>query len=110
MSIEKTDAADFFTLESKTGDVLLTVSDYLDWWENESRYLNLLQEKLNAYLRFVESGEITTRFPVSVGRRVVINVTGMFPLSDTATAFFVKARTMLIASEIELRFTLHPSD
>ena len=69
MTIEQTDAVDFLTLENETGVALLTVSDHLDWSENETCHLVLLQDKLNAYLRFIESGEIARKFPESIGRR-----------------------------------------
>ncbi|MGO9994848.1 MAG: DUF6572 domain-containing protein [Steroidobacteraceae bacterium] len=110
MTIEQKGAVDFITLEKETGDVLLTISDHLDWSENESRHLVLLQDKLNAYLRFIEGGEIARKFPLSVGRRIVISVIGKFPRSEKAIALFVQAQTATLGSGIVLRFTLHSSN
>ncbi|WP_407059149.1 DUF6572 domain-containing protein [Ralstonia syzygii subsp. celebesensis] len=36
--------------------------------ENSEEHLLLLQEKINCYLRFIESGEIYNSFPSAEGR------------------------------------------
>jgi len=51
MSIEQTDTIDFANVDRASGDLWLTVSDYLRWDENDGDHLDLLQRKLNAYLR-----------------------------------------------------------
>ena len=107
MTIETIGAVDFLTLEDGTGDILLTISDHLDWIEDEAGHLSLLKDKLNAYLRFVEGGEMAQKFPVSVGRRVVVEIVGKFPQSEKATEFFELAQTALLKLGIPLRFRLH---
>jgi hypothetical protein len=62
MSIEQTNTVDFVTLDETSGETLLTISDHLAWDENEGAHLELLQSKLNAYLRFIESGELIHKF------------------------------------------------
>ena len=56
-----------------TGDVILTISDHLDWSDSSSHQL-LLQVKMNRYLAFIESGEIEQSYPSAKGRAVVIEV------------------------------------
>jgi hypothetical protein len=48
MSIEQADTIDFVNIEKASGDVLLTISDHLDWDETERQHLILLQGKLNS--------------------------------------------------------------
>ncbi|MHB1530030.1 MAG: DUF6572 domain-containing protein [Acidiferrobacteraceae bacterium] len=91
MSIDQTDTIDFVTIENGSGDVLLTISDHLDWDQAEGTHLVLLQSKLNAYLRFIESGELQKKFPESIGRDVVINLVSKFPLSEKAAIFLKRA-------------------
>jgi hypothetical protein len=43
---------------------------------------------LNSYLAFIESGEIYTKFPSAVGRKIIIRVMGKYPLSDEARKFY----------------------
>ena len=110
MSIEQTETVDFVTLDRETGDVLLTISDHLAWDWNEEEHLVLLQSKLNAYLRFVESGEMVRDFPDTKGRRVVINLVGRFPLSEKATTFLARAGGAIRGAGFDLQFKLRPSD
>jgi hypothetical protein len=106
MSIDQTDTVDFVTIEKDSGNVLLTISDHLDWEAAEGAHLLLLQSKLNAYLRFIESGELQQKFPESAGRDVVINLIGKFPLSDKAAAFLKKAEAAVANAGFKLQFTL----
>lgn len=69
MTIRKTNVVDWLGLEKGTGHVLLTVVDDEDW-ANEHEHLELLQEKLNSYLAFIESGEVYERLASEVGRTV----------------------------------------
>ncbi|MCQ0034719.1 hypothetical protein GAS18_11300 [Burkholderia glumae] len=61
-------------------------------------------EKLNAYLRFIESGEVAKKFPEAKGRNVVINVVGQFPLSEKAKLLFEKATAAIQAAGFTLKF------
>jgi hypothetical protein len=106
MSIEQTDTVDFVSVDSVSDDLLLTISDHLAWDEGEGEHLFLLQKKLNAYLRFIESGEVSKKFPEARGRNVVINVVGRFPLSEKASLFFSKATSAIQASGVNLKFSL----
>ena len=110
MSIDQTDAIDFVTIDKASGDLWLTISDHLPWEEDEGNHLVLLQNKLNAYLRFIESGEVLKKIPDSKGRSVVINLVGKFPLSQEADFFFGKARAAVEGAGFRLQFSLMRSN
>ncbi|MFF2088873.1 DUF6572 domain-containing protein [Paenibacillus sp. NPDC058174] len=40
----------------------LMIADHLDW-ENELEHLTLLQDKINAYVSFIESGQVYNFYP-----------------------------------------------
>src|SRR5579871_5176627 len=105
MSIEQTEKIDFITVDKASGDVWLTISDHLPWNDDEGIHLVLLQQKLNAYLRFIESGEIFEKAPDAKGRRIVINVVGKFPLSRQADFSFGKARDAIEGAGFQLQFS-----
>lgn len=84
MTVEQTDVIDIATIDHATGDVLLTISDHLPWDVDEGEHLLLLQDKINTYLRFIESGELFETVPLSKGRKPVINVLALYPLSARA--------------------------
>lgn len=47
----------------------LVISDHLGWEpEEEMEHLLMLQEKINAYISFIESGEINTAIPSAAGK------------------------------------------
>ena len=110
MSIEQTETVDFVSVDRASDDLLLTISDHLAWDEGEGEHLLLLQNKLNAYLRFIESGEVVKKFPEARDRNVVINVVGQFPLSEKAKLFFEKATAAIQASGFNLKFSLFRSN
>jgi hypothetical protein len=106
MSVDQTDTIDLATIDEASGDLWLTISDHLSWEENEGNHLILLQNKLNAYLRFIESGEVFKKVPKAKGRNIVINLVGKFPLSQKANSFFEKARAAIEGSGFRLQFSL----
>lgn len=107
MSIDQADTIDFATIDKVTGDLWLTISDHLPWDENnEGSHLALLQKKINAYPRFVESGEVFKKVPGAEERSIVINLVGKFPLSQNADCFFGKARGAIESAGFRLQFIL----
>ena len=106
MSISETETVDFATIDKATGDVWLVITDHLPWDEDEGGHLLLLQDKLNAYLRFIESGEMLQQFPQLGGRRICIVLAGKFPLSDRAQRFIEMAGAAIKSAGFALQFRL----
>ena len=69
MSVEQTDKIDFIGSDKESNSIILTISDHLDW-EDSERHLLLLQEKLNNYLAFCESGEILEVYPQAKNKHI----------------------------------------
>ena len=107
MTIEDSDVVDFVLIDKASGEVTLSISDHLPWDSGEGRHLELLQCKLNAYLRFIESGELLESCPKAIGRNVVINLVGKDPLGSQAKIFFAKAVTAVSDAGYQLQFQLY---
>jgi hypothetical protein len=107
MSIEQPDVVDFVSIVRASGGVRLTISDHLDWDEDEGEHLLMLQEKINRYLGFIESGEIYERFPQARGRKITITVFGKFRLSEQARSFFRLTENLIRKAGFSLEFKLH---
>ena len=73
MSIEQTDVVDIMSTDRASGHVVLTISDHLDWSDSVA-HQRLLQNKLNRYLAFVESGEILQSYPDAKDRLIAFKV------------------------------------
>jgi len=109
MTVEQSDTVDFIGVERETGDLILTISDHLAWEPDFNEHLDALQAKLNAYLRFIESGEILSAYPDARGRPMVIEVVGQFDLPPDAREVFEKATAVIQGAGFDLRFRLHGS-
>ena len=103
MSIEQTEVIDAIGINDLTGDVILTITDYFEWINNDPKHLNLIQEKLNTYLRFIESGEIINAYPDAKNRAVLIDVIYKYPLVKEAIIFY--NQVALIIENAGVKFT-----
>jgi hypothetical protein len=104
MTIEDADTVDLIGTEKGDGAAVLVISDHLDWNDTE-RHLKLLQEKINAYLAFIESGEMYDRHPSARGAKIVIKVVGAHALAAEGIRFFQSARPVLEQAGVDLRFS-----
>lgn len=89
MSLEKTDTIDVMGVENDA--VILTLLDSHDW-SDEKTHLHLLQEKLNSYLRFIESGEIDQVYPNGRGLKRIISIIAKYQPSDLGLDFLRNAK------------------
>lgn len=104
MSIEQTQTIDFIGIEKKSGNVILTISDHLDW-SDSGHHLMILQEKINSYLRFYESGEIYQVYPEARGREIAIDIVGKYPPDEQGRLFIQRAEVILNKIGLLLRLS-----
>jgi hypothetical protein len=90
----QTDVVDMISPDQMTGQVILTVSDHLDWSDSTAHQL-LLQAKLNRYLAFIESGEIVEQYPDAKGRKVTIKVVFNFQPDEVSRSFLMRVRPVI---------------
>ena len=70
MSITNPQVIDIWAIPTWEPDnVVLIISDHLEWGgkAEQGEHLQLLQDKLNTYVAFIESGEIYTEIPNALG-------------------------------------------
>jgi hypothetical protein len=101
MSIDDPNAVDYIGTDNTTGEVVLTISDHLDW-SDPPAHINLLQEKLNSYLAFYESGDIYVLYPDARGRPVRILVMCKYPIDSPGIRFFEHAEAVLDGAGLRL--------
>ncbi len=73
MSVDQQGIIDVLTRSRETGGVTLTISDHLDWAQ-PLEHMALLQRKIDAYLKFIASGQVWVRCPDAVGKEINILV------------------------------------
>lgn len=101
MSVEQLDKVDFIGVDKVSGKIILTIADGLDWHDERS-HLVALQDKINTYVAFIESGELHAVYPDSIGRVPVIDIVHRLPLPVAARTLLEKARPILSDAGIEL--------
>ncbi len=94
VSVEQPDTVDIISTDSATGDVVLTISDHLNWLDSVEHQL-ILQKKLNAYMAFVESGEILERYPDAKHRSVVFRIVFKFKPDPQERSFYQRSSRSL---------------
>ena len=76
MTVEDSKKVDFIGIDAQTGELVLTISDHLEW--ADEAHLDTLQAKINSYLAFIESGELLEEYPGANGKDIRIDVACKF--------------------------------
>lgn len=91
MSIDQPRAVDFCGISKADGCCVLMISDHREW--NDWEHLLALQEKLNNYLAFIESGEIYEARPEARELAIEISIRCRFtPEGEDDFSFLRLAR------------------
>lgn len=94
MSVQQTNTVDSIGIDKKTGIVILTISDHLGWTNIEDHLL-LLQEKINTYISFIESGEIYETYPSATDKPLRIDILFKNEIPEEATNFIKNIEPIL---------------
>jgi len=103
MSVVDTDSIDAIGMEKEAKRVFLSIVDSLVW-DQENVHLFTLQEKINTYLYFIESGELLKALPDAAGFDVAIEVILKHMPTDEAITFFDKTIQILLDKDIVFVF------
>jgi hypothetical protein len=104
MSVDQTNVVDIIS-RNKAGELTLIISDHLDW-SATNEHLSLLQDKINTYLRFLESGEIYENYPEARGHPIWIEIMFHYQPSQEAVMFLSRVRPIIESSGFGFRFQL----
>ena len=73
MSVDQRRIVDAIGTNMQDGHIVLTIADHLPF-DGEASRLQALQNKINDYLDFIESGELCQTYPAAVGQPVEISI------------------------------------
>src|SRR5437867_5010001 len=76
MSVENLNVIDFVSID-KNENVVLTISDHLEWDIN-NEHLLILQNKINNYLASIENGSFYENYPKRKDRNIVISIAAKY--------------------------------
>lgn len=101
MSILDKNKIDSIGINKDNENVMLGISDHLDW-SNEYEHLIMLQDKINSYLNFIESGEIYESYPKAKDRNIEIILYAKYDITEKAEEFL----NVVYNSIVEAGFSL----
>ncbi len=107
MSVAETDSIDAIGIEQQEKRIYLSIIDPLAW-DDENVHLYTLQEKINTYLYFIESGELLKAFPDAKGFDVAIELLLKHMPSNAALDFLDKTIQILLDKQILFTFGPNP--
>lgn len=103
MSVEQTNKIDIITI-APDQRVRLTVSDHLAW--DEEDHLELLQDKLNSYLDYIESGQLFESYPETIGKQPVIAIYMQYEPNAEAVDFFNQCKEIINNENIDFEWSM----
>src|SRR5262245_14220116 len=107
MAVDEPGRIDVMGTGMADGTLKLTISDHLDWADSGTHQL-VLQEKINRYLAFVESGEILEHRPDATERRIGIQVVLKYEPDLSGLAFLGRAADVLSAAGFDFSYRVLP--
>ncbi|MCL2137837.1 MAG: hypothetical protein FWH40_10055 [Coriobacteriia bacterium] len=111
MTVSDEGVIDFAGIDKKTGRLELTLIDHLAWGEvYDDAHLLLLQSKLNAYLQFIESGQVDEHFTPDKYEGVVIRIIAKYPFSADCLTLLNFGRRVIKDAGFDLEWETEPMD
>jgi hypothetical protein len=88
---------DAIDLDKQPGVACLILSDQLPW---DGTHLYALQDKINSYLAFIQSGELFLSYPQTMDLDIKIDVIMQFKPTEEVLAFLRQAESIIEESGI----------
>jgi hypothetical protein len=110
MSILQTEKIDIVATKPNSSEVKLVVSDHLDWSDVVGHF-SLLQDKINTYIAFVESGQLErTKQPhMPVNPNVTIVLAVSREPTQEAMRLLGEVKVFLASINIDFALEVHGS-
>jgi hypothetical protein len=94
MTIEQEDIIDIVGVNEQEQIISLYISDHLEW-DDKNEKLLLLQNKINTYLAYIESGQIYEQHPDSKNLEVHIHLSCKYEPNSEAIKFLNLAKPLV---------------
>jgi hypothetical protein len=77
VTIEQADKVDGMGIDSDKGEVVLVISDHLDWLD-QALHFSRLEQKIDNYINFVQSAQLEEVMPQGKGMGIRIKLVQQF--------------------------------
>jgi hypothetical protein len=104
MSVDQRKIVDFVGTKP-SGEIELTISDHLPW-DKKNTHLLILQDKINDYLDFIESGQLFESYPTAKGKKIIICVLLKYHPSGDGPEFLERSRKTITDTGLGFRWEI----
>jgi len=102
MSVIEIDKVDAMAKSRDERELIFLISDHLDW-SDEYTHLVTLQNKINAYLAFIESKQYVDTYPENTFDRYAIEIHFLHGMSENCFKFLDTVANQLESMDIKIR-------
>lgn len=93
MSVEDKNKIDAIST-NKDDVIVLTISDHLEW-DKSNEHLLILQDKINSYVDFIESGQIAESYPDKIDKKIMIQIVFKYQPNVIAEEFLSTVKKII---------------
>lgn len=86
MTIENINEIDGLALDESNNELILLITDHLEWYD-ELAHLNILQNKINNYLSFIENKQYKEIYPKYEIRGYLLKISFQYDLPQKGIDF-----------------------
>lgn len=108
MGLDNLEVVDALGIEKNSDCAILSLFDSWDWEDDERAHLLAIQDKLNNYLDFIESGQIFEDYPPAKNKDLVINVIFRFTPPESAIRLLTYAASVAAQLNVGVRHQTIP--
>jgi hypothetical protein len=105
MSLEQLDKIDIISTD-KQGEVVLHIADHYDW-DSEKEHILMLQDKINAYLQFIESGQILEEYPSATNNTITIEIVFKHEPPESSLIYIKRFKEIVVEVGFSLSWRTH---
>lgn len=103
MSVVDNNTVDGVALTDDKNGIILLITDHLDWKE-EYKHLTILQDKINAYVSFLEERQYVEIYPRESIKYGIIEIHFLYDLSCNAEKYIHTVNNQFNELGIEIRY------
>lgn len=102
MTVDNNKIIDGMGESKESNELIFLIADHLDWNE-EYKHLNLLQNKINAYVEFIESKQFNESYPDKNFNNFLIDIHFKYEITENCKKFLNIIANQLAPFSIKIR-------
>ncbi|MEG2687275.1 MAG: DUF6572 domain-containing protein [Christensenellaceae bacterium] len=102
MAVDNASQIDAIANDKENACLVLLITDHLSW-DNEFKHLKILQDKINAYVAFIENKQYDEIYPNAGFKMVMIDIHFKYDIIDSCLKFLQVVQDQLGQMGIKIK-------